>query len=112
MAFQQSQTALAPTRAGSLPAVFDRECWLRQALGDNDLAREVLGLFLGHVTRLEEAAFSRLDLAFEMHTLRGAAAAIGAAEIEAIATRWRDLGPGLEAALRKAFQAFRAACRA
>ncbi len=92
----------------SEPAVFDRNILMHHAMGDASLATEVLALFEAQLSRLEGLDWTHLDLAFEMHTLRGAAAAVGAIQLQDIAERWRAGGSGFEATLTAAIKSFRA----
>jgi hypothetical protein len=87
-------------------AVFDRACLARNTMNDAALQSEVLTLFIDQLAKIEFADWSKLDLNFEMHALRGAAAALGALQIEIICTRWQDYGPALEAVLKPAIAAF------
>ena len=79
----------------------DRNALAVQTGGDKDLAREVLGLFAGECRTLlrtvadaEAGAVARADAA---HTLKGAAAGIGAMRVHALAgvaeTRLRSGSP-------------------
>ena len=70
-------------------AEIDRAALDAQTGGDADLAREVLALFAGECRRLLPAltdptrpAIQRADIA---HTLRGAAAGLGAARVQRLA---------------------------
>ena len=54
------------------PPVFDRTVLMHHAMHDAALATEVLALFEAQLQRLEHLDWEKLDLAFEMHTLRGA----------------------------------------
>ncbi|MBG1233023.1 Hpt domain-containing protein [Aestuariivirga litoralis] len=89
--------------------VFDRQVLMHQTSEDQALAQEVLGLFFKHLNRLESSDWQELQLPFEMHTLRGAAASVGAVQIEDLSGHWRTLGERLETQLRQAAKAFRAA---
>lgn len=88
---------------------FDRSILLHQAMGDQTLADEVLGLFLQQLAILKSKDWARLDLNFEMHTLKGSAAALGALQLEAIARQWHDIGPQLQTRVVQAIAAFEAA---
>ncbi len=88
---------------------FERDILLRQVMDDLNLAEEVLGLFIRQLENLELADWSGLELAHEMHKLKGAAATVGAVEIEVLAAKWRKQGAKLEAKLKAAVQDFRAA---
>ena len=89
--------------------VFDRAVLAEQTMQDTALAEEILGLFFGQLDKLEKADWDSLELAFEMHTLRGAAAVMGARLIEQLADHWKKPGTGLERKLKLAFAQFRAA---
>jgi HPt (histidine-containing phosphotransfer) domain-containing protein len=89
--------------------VFKRDVLLRHVMDDRNLAEEVLGLFLRQLENLELADWSGLELAHEMHKLKGAAATVGAAQIEVLAAKWRNHGAELETKLKVAVQDFRAA---
>lgn len=91
--------------------VFDRSILMRQAMNDEALADEVLGLFLQQLADLTAKDWEKLDLRFEMHTLKGSAAAMGALELEAIGHDWLDIGPNLQMRLMKAIAAFQAAAK-
>ena len=58
------------------PRAFDRSVLAQQTLFDPALAAEILELFLAQLTRLEAASWADLEMAFEMHTLKGAAAVV------------------------------------
>jgi hypothetical protein len=95
-------------RHAEVPA-FDRKVLTYQTMDDAALAEEILLLFLGQLARLERINWAALELAFEMHTLRGAAAVVGAGQIEALADGWQALGSELEPKLKAAINDFRAA---
>ena len=90
---------------------FDRSILLHQAMGDQTLADEVLGLFLQQLAILKSKDWARLDLNFEMHTLKGSAAALGALQLEAIARQWHDIGPQLQSQVLQAVARFEAAAK-
>ena len=92
--------------------VFDRAVLAYHTMDDASLAQEILTLFVDQLNRLEAVDWAEFDVAFEMHPLRGAAAAVGALQIEAIAGDWRAQGAGLEAAARVAIKQFRIAAKA
>ncbi len=89
------------------PRAFDRAVLVQQTMSDTALAGEILGLFLAQVTRLEAVEWAGLEMAFEMHTLKGAAAVVGALEIEALAEGWKAQGKRLEFKVKTAFTRFR-----
>ncbi len=90
-------------------AAFKRDVLMRQVMDDLSLAEEVLGLFVRQLENLESADWSSLELAHEMHKLKGAAATVGAVQIEVLAAKWRNQGEKLEAKLKAAARDFRAA---
>jgi HPt (histidine-containing phosphotransfer) domain-containing protein len=75
--------------------VFDRRRFEANTMHDGALQREILGLFLAQLSqmraRLAEGAVSVEDSKFLGHTLRGAAAAVGALEFENMGTEWENL---------------------
>jgi hypothetical protein len=75
--------------------VFDRDRFEANTMHDVSLQREILGLFLAQLdqmrARLVEGPVSIEDSRFLGHTLRGAAAAVGAVEFEAIGLNWEKL---------------------
>ena len=89
--------------------VFDRAVLAHHTMDDLALADEIMKLFLDQLTQLETAEWSSLDLVFQMHTLRGAAAAVGANQLQNLAEGWSDYGTHLEGALKSAIAAFRQA---
>ena len=93
----------------TLLAGFDRSILVHHTMEDAALAGEVLALFEAQLKRLEELDWAGLDLKFEMHTLRGAAAAVGALQLEALASQWQEAGLRLPKAFKKAAQTFRKA---
>ena len=72
--------------------VFDREVFQRNTMQDAILQQEILELFFNQLAavraRLEQGPVSVEDSKFMAHTLRGAAAAVGAKKIETIAAKW------------------------
>ena len=97
-----------PRRAGP---VFDRAVLAHHTMDDLALADEIMKLFLEQLTQLETAEWSSLDLAFQMHTLRGAAAAVGANQLQSLAEAWADYGNDLEDTVKSATQDFRKAAQ-
>ena len=89
------------------PPVFDRTVLMQHTMDDAALATEVLALFESQLQRLEHLDWEKLDLAFEMHTLRGAAAAVGASQLQHLAENWKDTG-AFETAVKAAITNFRA----
>ena len=90
----------------STMAVLDLACLARSTMDDVALQSEVLTLFIDQLAKIECADWKKLDLNFEMHALRGAAAAIGAMQIEMICAQWEKLGPRLENEMKQAIAAF------
>lgn len=101
---QADAFAAPPT---SQPSVFDRNILMQHTMDDAALATEVLALFEAQLQRLESLDWAELDLAFEMHTLRGAAAAVGAIQLQYIADRHDELGHPLESEIKAAIKRFR-----
>jgi hypothetical protein len=91
--------------------VFDRAVLAHHTMDDLALANEIMNLFLDQLTQLETADWPGLDLTFQMHTLRGAAAAVGATQLQYIADEWSDYGTHLEGTLKSAITAFRQAAQ-
>ncbi len=89
------------------PPAFDRTVLMQHTMDDAALAAEVLALFEAQLQRLEHLDWEKLDLAFEMHTLRGAAAAVGASQLQHIAQNWKDSGD-FESTVKAAIVIFRA----
>ncbi|MEP6827022.1 MAG: hypothetical protein ABJA10_02995, partial [Aestuariivirga sp.] len=87
--------------------VFDRSILMHHTMDDAGLATEVLALFEAQLQRLENLDWAKLDLPFEMHTLRGAAAAVGAVQLEGLASHWHDFDPHLLRDFKLAAKAFR-----
>jgi len=91
--------------------VFDRAVLAHHSMDDLALADEIMKLFLDQLTQLETADWPSLDLTFQMHTLRGAAAAVGALQLQYLAEGWRDWGIHLESEVLAAITAFRKAAQ-
>jgi HPt (histidine-containing phosphotransfer) domain-containing protein len=72
--------------------IFDRELFETTTMHDSALQLEILNLFIDQLrvvqTKLRVASLSLEDCKFLGHTLRGAAAAVGAGEIEQLAAAW------------------------
>lgn len=94
------------------PPAFDQAILVEQTMSDPALAAEILELFIGQLKRLEALEWGDLEMAFEMHTLKGAAAVVGALEIEVLAEDWKAQGKRLEFKLKGAFTRFREAATA
>ena len=88
-------------------SIFDRDVLARHTMDDPGLAKEIVKLFLGQLARLESQDWQEFDLNFEMHTLRGSAAVVGAVRLRDLATVWQDLGVELEPSIRSAIIEFR-----
>ena len=86
--------------------MFDRSVLLRNTMDDLGLATEVLALFETQLQRLEKLDWAQLDLEFEMHTLRGAAAAVGATQLQRLAESWKNNGDS-ESVVKIAIHDFR-----
>jgi hypothetical protein len=75
--------------------VFDCDRFVMSTMDDADLQREVIGLFVEQVdetcTRLTGGSISAEDRKFLSHNLRGAAAAVGALQIEELAKSWENV---------------------
>jgi len=91
--------------------VFDRALLAHHTMDDLALADEIMKLFLAQLTQLETADWPSLDLTFQMHTLQGAAAAVGAIQLQHLAEGWRDWGIQLEGEVLAAIMAFRKAAQ-
>ena len=91
--------------------VFDRAVLAHHTMDDLALANEIMKLFLDQLSQLETADWPGLDLSFQMHTLRGAAAAVGATQLQNLAEGWSDHGTHLEGTLKSAIKAFRQAAQ-
>jgi HPt (histidine-containing phosphotransfer) domain-containing protein len=93
--------------------VFDRVRFGQSTMDDIDLQREVIGLFRAQVAETKErikfGSISSEDRKFLSHNLRGAAAAVGAVQIEELAKTWENVSFDavvLEALLDQAETAF------
>ena len=64
----------------------DREGLLRRTFGDRDLARELLDLFEAQCLRVRPALVDGVSCAEALHTLRGAALAVGAERVAHLAS--------------------------
>jgi HPt (histidine-containing phosphotransfer) domain-containing protein len=94
---QRLETAILPPV--DVPMVFDRSHFESATMYDVVLQREILGLFFAQLEQVRERVnlgpISESDAAFLAHTLRGAASAVGATELEKIGTKWEKLQPNL-----------------
>ena len=93
--------------------VFDRVRFAQSTMDDIALQCEVIGLFRAQVAETKEriklGSISSQDRKFLSHNLRGAAAAIGALQIEELAKTWENVSfdaAVLEALLDQAETAF------
>lgn len=87
------------------PLVFDRARLAIYTFGSPDVEREVLQLFVGQVAvTLDQvlAAEQASDWTFMAHTLKGAAASVGALQIETLTRAWELTGLPISADLRQA----------
>ena len=87
--------------------VFDRSILMHHTMDDAGLATEVLALFEAPLRRLEQLDWAKLDLPFEMHTLRGAAAAVGAIQLQHMADRSNQNVGQFETEVKAAIKMFR-----
>ena len=87
---------------------FDRSVLMHHTMDDAALATEVLALFEAQLQRLEGLDWAKLDLPFEMHTLRGAAAAVGAMQLQHIADKGNPDSGDFETEVKAAIKVFRA----
>ena len=91
--FQRTEVA---TEIGLPCAVLDKDRFMQSTMGDANLQLEILDLFeqqlLNLHHRLKNETISTQDRKYCAHTLRGAASAIGALEIENLAATWEKVG--------------------
>ena len=74
--------------------LIDREHLDRQTMGDKELAREVLGMFLEQMRlRLDSLAIDAPDLKEQAHSIKGSARSIGAWDL-AKSAEMVELGDG------------------
>lgn len=75
--------------------VFDRELFEKTTMNDPKLQVEVLGLFSTQLSLVRKAltqtSLDLQDSKFMSHSLRGAASAVGANEIEDLASQWEQM---------------------
>ena len=73
---------------------FDREVFAQHTMQDADLQRQVLAMFFAQLAgvraRIEQGPIPGGEGKIMAHTLRGAATAVGAERIAAIAKFWED----------------------
>jgi HPt (histidine-containing phosphotransfer) domain-containing protein len=73
--------------------IFDVAFFEHCTMGDRQLMSELIGLFRDQVEKTANGMMeinSDKDWRFQAHTLKGAAAAIGAVEIETLASAWES----------------------
>jgi len=78
----------ASEAAGAAAEVFDRKLLNEYSMQNQELAAEILGLFLiqlPHMLEALETAASQTDWNFATHTLKGSAAAVGALRLQKLA---------------------------
>jgi hypothetical protein len=115
---QDFKHVLVAPSVGLSETVFDRIRFAHSTMDDIDLQREVIGLFRVQVAETKEriklGSISAEDRKFLSHNLRGAAAAVGALQIEELAKTWENVSfdaAVLEALLEQAEDAFIAESR-
>jgi HPt (histidine-containing phosphotransfer) domain-containing protein len=83
----------AETSQSEIP-IFDREVLAHHTMHDADLQQQVLGMFFTQLAsvraRVEQGPVPGGEGKILAHTLRGAASAIGAERIAALARFWED----------------------
>jgi HPt (histidine-containing phosphotransfer) domain-containing protein len=85
-------------------AVFDEMHFVRQTFGDPALQKEIAGLFLAQVNDAKQAFATPMTNAawrFLTHTLKGAAASVGANRIAQLAAQWELAGSPQDPDTRK-----------
>lgn len=93
----------APSECGALDVAFLN----RNTFGDNTLRKEIIGLFLSQldgVHRTLSAPVNQAAWQFLTHTLKGAAAAVGATAISRTADRWGKISAPVSAEERRSVQ--------
>jgi HPt (histidine-containing phosphotransfer) domain-containing protein len=97
-------------------AVFDETHFVHQTFGDPDLQKEILGLFIAQVNEAKQAFCRPMTTnawRFLTHTLKGAAASVGANRIAQLAAQWELAGsPQDPEARRDIAEQFLAECSA
>jgi HPt (histidine-containing phosphotransfer) domain-containing protein len=94
MAFEVEIMGQIVTQAIRGQNVFDRAFFEHCTMHDQQLMSEVIGLFRAQVETLTVGMVditSKTEWKFQAHCLKGAAAAVGATEIEIIAASWEIL---------------------
>jgi HPt (histidine-containing phosphotransfer) domain-containing protein len=88
---------------GEVDSSFDREHFERQTFGDRSLQREIIGLFLAQVANSRNTLIEPMTTSawrYLTHTLKGAASAVGATQIAALASEWELAGSPRDADAR------------
>ncbi len=100
-------------RSGNTLPAFDREALAQHTMQDAQLQREVLDLFFSQLAKvralIEQGPIPADEAKLMAHTLIGAASAVGAKQIEAIASRWHknpEWSEGLRLEIGRAVQEF------
>jgi HPt (histidine-containing phosphotransfer) domain-containing protein len=91
---------LNPPASGT---TFDHAHFHRQTFGDADLQREIIQLFLAQIEDARKTIRTPMTTTswrFLTHTLRGAAASVGALRLAGLAAAWEIEGSPQDAALR------------
>jgi HPt (histidine-containing phosphotransfer) domain-containing protein len=92
---QDFKHVLVAPRVVLSETVFDRVRFAHSTMDDVDLQREVIALFRAQVAdtkeRIKFGSISAEDRKFLSHNLRGAAAAVGAQQIEELAKTWENV---------------------
>ena len=86
-------------------AVFDQVHFVRQTFGDPALQQEIVELFMAQVNDARRAFATPMTTTawrFLTHTLKGAAASVGALRIAQLAGAWELAGSPQDAARRQA----------
>jgi HPt (histidine-containing phosphotransfer) domain-containing protein len=79
--------------AASKQIVFDVAFFEHCTMGDKQLMAELIDLFKSQIEKTSTSLMevtSEADWRFHTHTLKGAAAAVGAVEIETLASAWEN----------------------
>ena len=88
------------------PDVLDADFLNRNTFGDAKLRTEIVGLFNAQLDGVVKNLMLPMDLKawqFLTHTLKGAAAAVGAREIVALSEHWGRVRPPVTLADRQAY---------
>lgn len=107
-----SQPHFAPNIDPEDMVVFDEAHFLRQTFGDRGLQLEIIALFIAQIEDSRKALAAPMTTTawrFMTHTLKGAAAAVGAMRLAALAGQWEIVGSPQDAGARdtivKSFEA-------